>query len=275
MDRSLYSRWPFSQVWAKDIKCSGGYEPGLRNARELSIVDLLMEIWHTTMEMRFQRANQANSVIIGQTFTPFCHRILLQERENALRNIVRMADNYHGLVQSPAQISYVVDLECRTCTCHRFQDTNIPCQHGIACILTLRHRIDSYIPYEFLVTTWKRTYSHNFPPIILPEALRHPPLHAPIPLQPTPEPQPNVLPPLPLQLANLLPEAQPYHNPLLPVRPEVRVVAPPGRRVIGRQRKSRAVLGGRNRASGSQEQVCGSCREPGHNSRSCRIRTHM
>jgi len=187
----------------------------LRNARELSIADPLMEIWHTTMEMRFQRANQANSVIIGQTFTPFCHRILLQERENALRNIVRMADNYHGLVQSPAQISYVVDLERHTCTCHRFQDTNIPCQHGIACILTLRHRIDSYVSHEFLVTTWKRTYSHNFPPIILPEALRHPPFHAPIPLQPTPEPQPNVLPPLPLQLANLLPEAQPYHNPLI------------------------------------------------------------
>ena len=125
----------------------------LRNARELSIADLLTEIWHTTMEMRFRRANQANSVILGQTFPPFCHGILLQERENALRNIVRMADNYHGLVQSPAQISYIVDLERCTCTCHWFQDTNIPCQHAIACILTLRHRIDSYIPYEFLITT--------------------------------------------------------------------------------------------------------------------------
>ena len=243
----------------------------LRNARELSIVDLLMEVWHTTMKIRFRRANEANAVIIGQTFTPFCHSILQHERENALRNTVRIADNYHGLVQSPAQIAYVVDLERRTCTCHHFQDTNIPCQHGIACILTLRHRIDSYIPYEFLVNTWKRTYSHNFPPIILPEHLRHPAAPAPIALQHAPQPQLNPHHPHPhpaaLHYRNLLPGG-------LDV-PEVRVVAPPGRRVIGRQKKSRAVSGGRNRASGSTEQICGSCRKSGHNSRSCRIRTHM
>ncbi|RPA98992.1 hypothetical protein L873DRAFT_1807416 [Choiromyces venosus 120613-1] len=92
-----------------------------------------------------------------------------------------MADNYHGLVQSPSQIACVVDFEYRTCSCRHFQDTNITCQHPIACILTLRHRVGDYIPYEFLVDTWKHTYCQNFPPIILPKTLptTHPPYPRP------------------------------------------------------------------------------------------------
>lgn len=48
----------------------------LQKAQELSVLDLLAEIWHHTMETRLTWLQNANSVVGGQIFTPYCEKIL-------------------------------------------------------------------------------------------------------------------------------------------------------------------------------------------------------
>lgn len=139
----------------------------LKKARELSVIDLLTEMWHYTMETRFAHLESANKVPTGQIFTPYCVKILGQERQNAQQFLVQLGDHSHGFVQLPQSNSqqYTVDLAIRTCTCHNFQKHNLPCQHVIACIYALSHQLDMYIPSEFLAVTWTRTYASNMRPV--------------------------------------------------------------------------------------------------------------
>lgn len=46
----------------------------LRKARELSVLDLLSEIWHHTMETRFTHFESEHKVSTSQIFTPYCEK---------------------------------------------------------------------------------------------------------------------------------------------------------------------------------------------------------
>lgn len=63
-------------------------------------------------------------------------------------------------------LQYAVNLTNHTCTCCEFENHNIPYQHKIAMIFTLRHQLDTYIPCKFLTETWKRIYEFNLHSIV-------------------------------------------------------------------------------------------------------------
>lgn len=189
------------------------------------------------METRFACRIDAQRVISGQIFTPYCEKILAHERQHAHQHEVRMADEWNGLVHQIDHPERVVNLQNRTCTCREFQKHNLPCSHAIACIYYLRHRLDMFVPIEFLLETWKRTYQFNFKPAVAPIA---PPV--------------STWPSL--------------------VDAEISVQAPSGRTVLGKRKRAKAVVGQTSRASGQVKQQGSSCQESGHNNRSCRIRTY-
>jgi hypothetical protein len=64
-----------------------------------------------------------------------------------------------------SDIVYIVDLEKRSCTCLRFQDTDIPCGHAVAFIRRLNQAPSAYMPDYVKNQTLINSYSQNFPPI--------------------------------------------------------------------------------------------------------------
>ena len=137
----------------------------LRDTRELSLIDLLSDIWHRTMATRFERYEAACKIPPVQTFTPYAYSILQEQRSRALRNLPSFSDRSRALVVTLEGRVYTVDLVARTCTCLDYQKTNLPCRHAIACILHLGDRLDHHIPAEYSVGIWKDTYSRNLQPV--------------------------------------------------------------------------------------------------------------
>ena len=78
---------------------------------------------------------------------------------------------------------YTVDLEVKTCSYTVFQENGIPCGHTITMIFAIPGRdLVPYIPESLTISTWKKTYSSNFPMIDITDLTKvlfseyHPPL---------------------------------------------------------------------------------------------------
>lgn len=123
----------------------------LRKAQEISVLDLLSKIWHYTMEARDKQLQITLLVPVGQIFTPYCQNILVRKRQNAGRYLVRLSDQWNGIITCPGheRLQFAVDLERCTCTCHDFQNFNIPCQHYclyLCAQISFRYIYSSRIP---------------------------------------------------------------------------------------------------------------------------------
>jgi hypothetical protein len=125
----------------------------LRDERELSILDMLNEIWHLTMHQRFERFTIATSLIAkGQTLTDFCLKKLLDSRQWAQKYTVRMTSNTQGIVTQANDRVYIVDLNMRICDCGYFQENGIPCGHAFSVIFELGGRPRDFVPSVFFTT---------------------------------------------------------------------------------------------------------------------------
>lgn len=221
------------------------------------------------MESRFAKLEASRKVAAGQIFTPYCEKILMQERQTARQFLVRRGDDQNALIMKPGpdNLVWAVNLGTRTCSCREFQNHDIPCQHAIAFIYALGHRLDAYVSVAFLVDTWKRIYSENLRPIAF--------------LTTTAETQAQGLNNQPENLGAALgaplgigiggAPGMEEREPVLAAG--MTVIAPTGRATIGKRKKARGVVGQRSRATGQTQQQCSSCWESGHHARSCRIRT--
>jgi len=67
------------------------YNKSLQLERELSIVDLLNEIWHSSMAVRFKRLQQAETALNGYPFTTICRTEAETSRLWAQSNRVRVS----------------------------------------------------------------------------------------------------------------------------------------------------------------------------------------
>ena len=139
----------------------------LKSERELSILDLLNEIWHITMETRYQRYSEACQQEGDQTHTDFAFKQLVISREWSRHNTVRYATRELGEVTQANDRVYIVDLARKRCTCGHFQENDIPCGHAFSFILALGESPKSYLPVTFQISTWKATYERNITPITL------------------------------------------------------------------------------------------------------------
>lgn len=218
----------------------------LKGDRELSILDLLNEIWSYTMEQRFKRATQANGLLERgeQLHTDYCMQKLQESKQWSLKNEVRMASPTRGIVMQANQKTYAVDLLLRTCTCGHFQANGIPCGHAYSCIKSVGQRPRDHVPNFFTLAIWRDTYLENLTPITLEELVENP---------------------------NNVQCAPPVRERAHMGRPQ-RVRQNPGGQ---RKRIARAQAILNNEAApadhGRGSQSCRRCGEYGHNKRSCNV----
>lgn len=139
----------------------------LKSERELSILNLLHEIWNKTMAERYQRYTDACRMSVHQTHTDFCLQKLLQSQQWASRNRALMSSQTKGVVTQINGRTYEVDLVARVCECGHFQKNGIPCGHAFSCIFAIGRRPREYVPEYFTMEAWKNTYLLNLAPISL------------------------------------------------------------------------------------------------------------
>lgn len=138
----------------------------LRAERELSVLDLLNEIWHLTMAERFKRFERATELLKRkQKYTDFCLKHLNHSSKWAQKNVARVGDRLRAEVRQANDRVYVVDLERRWCDCGHFQENGIPCGHAFSFINALGESPRSYVPDHLTVAGWERTYRTNMRPV--------------------------------------------------------------------------------------------------------------
>ncbi|KAM3308989.1 hypothetical protein P3S67_010733 [Capsicum chacoense] len=59
---------------------------------------------------------------------------------------------------------YVVDLVAKSCTCVRFDLTELPCTHAYVSIIGNNEKIEKYVNVLYYVDTFKNVYSHYINP---------------------------------------------------------------------------------------------------------------
>ena len=155
----------------------------------------------------------------------------------------RVADNTgaYGLVY------HSVNLETRFCTCYKYQENDIPCSHAHALILRLNYQYPQVLLPQFCsVDVWRNTYLTNLHPIAYGPHIQQP------------EPQENE------GEGNA---GEGNEGPVLACH------APRTRVLRGRPKKERYRRGEGHRLAqrppGAPEQLCSTCGQPGHNSRTC------
>lgn len=79
-------------------------------------------------------------------------------------NTVVTRSETQGLVRQLNDNVYTVDLVAKTCSCTVFQENGIPCGHTVTTIFARPGRdLTPYMPKSLSISTWKKTYSSNFP----------------------------------------------------------------------------------------------------------------
>jgi hypothetical protein len=144
----------------------------LKAEREMPILQLLNEIWHRVMHIRTQRLSNAEALASkGQRFSDFAMKQLRDRRKLAGTFGVRMGGTHSDEaevsgVNTPVTV-FVVNFRMRTCTCKRYQENGIPCEHALAFILQSPHRspdLEAHIPWVFSIDAVRQTYAFNLRP---------------------------------------------------------------------------------------------------------------
>jgi hypothetical protein len=60
---------------------------------------------------------------------------------------------------------YWVDLECKTCSCRKFQRDLLPCEHAYSLIKAYKLRTTKFIPDFYLTETYQTMYEEEFAPV--------------------------------------------------------------------------------------------------------------
>ena len=225
----------------------------LKFDREMSILDMLNEIWHKTRDLRYKRYLAASNPDPGQRYTDFAMKTIVGSRECSKRNIVRIATRNIAEVIQGNNKSYTVNLQQKTCSCSHFQQNDIPCGHAYSFILALNCAPRDFMPTVLLITTWKNTYSQNIQPISLAKVNE-------IQAEHHFNPRPSCHPPLKLRSA----QGRPRNHRLVRgaqrkqtarAQAAINLEAAPPERGRGSQQCSRCVQWGHNRKTCTQDFV--------------------
>jgi zinc finger SWIM domain-containing protein 3 len=139
-----------------------------REERELPMLDMLDSIYQKEMDRRYKRLEKAQAAIVKHDFTAHSQLILKEALSFAPQYNVQVTSATMGRVKRPqSDIVYIVDLENRSCSYLRFQDTDIPCGHAVALIHRLQKAPADFMPSYVKNRTLINSYAQNFCPIDL------------------------------------------------------------------------------------------------------------
>lgn len=132
--------------------------------REEPILHCLIGIWDKEMDRRAERYQLATKRNNNHQFTLRGEALLKESIAWAGRNSVRRSSPTKGKVtQLNNQYDFEVDLDEKTCTCGRYQDTQVPCGHAVAFIYKIRKASNDYMPDYVKMSLYLHTYEKNLP----------------------------------------------------------------------------------------------------------------
>lgn len=214
----------------------------LLSERELSIVKMLDEIWHRVMTQRLERLEAANQAAVkGERWTSIVTTELrLSSHWASTNHVQRASPSEARVVQSDGAVK-IVDLQRGTCTCLRYQVNGIPCGHVLKVIYASKdQKVADYLPGILSIERQQAIYYAVMPVI---------------------------------DITDLAPLEEEECNP-----PKTRI--PRGRPKKKRMEKetyktSKGLrdedLQGEDRREGQRRKnLCTSCGQPGHNTRTCK-----
>ena len=113
----------------------------LKDIRVLPITKQVEEIRAKLMEFFERRHAQMQK--ITSRLTPCVEKYLSNEMEESRRLHICVAGLVEFQVQSGEYVD-VVNLECRSCSCHRWEVMGIPCSHAVAAM-----KVRNIDPYDY------------------------------------------------------------------------------------------------------------------------------
>ena len=139
--------------------------------RERTILRTLQDIYHSTMHQRYLRLKAAKARLANHKWAPWGTEQLQESCHQAYAHDVRLTPNGSRVRATTThfnqEVTFTVDLEARTCSCMRFQDTGVPCEHAASVIYRLKQ-----VPGDWVAPYLERTkcieaYSKKFHPTAL------------------------------------------------------------------------------------------------------------
>jgi hypothetical protein len=136
--------------------------------RELPVLEMLNGIWHKEMDRRAKKLRNAMNGAQTRPLTPWGRARFEEGNFYARQNNVLMHSIPRGIgtVTQRDGSRFQVDLEERTCSCKRFQDTDIPCGHALTVIYACDRAPADYFPEYIKAQSWVATYSGANIPLV-------------------------------------------------------------------------------------------------------------
>ncbi|KAG7584249.1 Zinc finger SWIM-type [Arabidopsis suecica] len=135
----------------------------LKEARELPIVTTLEYIRGTLMtwfEKRREKATQHDKPL-----TPKVEEIVQRDYERSTCYDVAKINNEQYEIKTTTGLSYVVDIQKRTCTCEEFNLLQIPCSHAIAAAIRCDMSVPMLAAPQYGSFFWSLAYNGSIHPV--------------------------------------------------------------------------------------------------------------
>nr|XP_009760939.1 PREDICTED: uncharacterized protein LOC104213190 [Nicotiana sylvestris] len=147
----------------------------LLEARELPILRMMTFIQVKLQRWFYERRNEAE----GNFYNVSCwvEEDLKKKIDLALTLNVFPVDSWHSRVEEEG-ITFLVDLNKRTCDCFQFQFDELPCIHAIAAIAKRNIKKSNFCSHWYLKESWLKTYERQIHPVgqtdfwIVPESVK-------------------------------------------------------------------------------------------------------
>ena len=144
-------------------------------ARHMPALLCLHQIWNQCMEKLYERHKLKYKT---DKVTDYAWRWIQDGRKQSAEYTVQNSRPFRGIVTTGTGSHHIVDLEAKTCTCHDFQDYEMPCDLAVALCLKQEREPEDFVSPVFTIAEYKATYRSFLQPIdlnVLPAADVKPP----------------------------------------------------------------------------------------------------
>ncbi|CAE6108126.1 unnamed protein product [Arabidopsis arenosa] len=135
----------------------------LKEARELPIVSTLEYIRGTLMTWFEKRRGKAAQHKMD--LTPKVEEIVQRNYERSTCYEVIKINNEHYEIKTTTGLSYLVDIQNKTCTCAEFNLLRIPCSHAIAAAVRCDLKVPLLAAPQYGTFFWSLAYNGNINPV--------------------------------------------------------------------------------------------------------------
>ena len=124
----------------------------------------LHQIWNQCMDKLYEWHKLEHKT---DRVTDYAWRWIQDGRKQSAEYTVQNSRPFCGIVTTGTGSHHIVDLEAKTCTCHDFQDYEMPCDHAVALCMKQEREPEDFVSPIFTIAEYKATYQSFLHPIDL------------------------------------------------------------------------------------------------------------